>query len=339
MLGAAAATLMFFLEGSRYMLAAVLFIIGNVAYGASNVVYNSFLPEIAPPEERDALSSRGWAQGYIAGCFMLAAHLVLLSKAADWGISGTMAVRIALASTGVWWIAWTIPFLARVRDRGVAPPMPSIGSMASIAFGKLGHTIRHVRQFPQTLRFLIAYLFYNDAIQTVLVVSASFGGQELGLQRTELVITVLISQFVGIFGAVSFSKLANAITAKRAIAVALVIWTGLLLYAYFFVHTVTEFYIMGGIAGLVMGGSQALSRSTFARLVPKGEEAEYFSIYEVGDKGTSWLGPLAFGLALQMTGSYRIALVSLIIFFVAGLAVLTTAKVEQGEKDVLKAAA
>jgi UMF1 family MFS transporter len=122
------------------------------------------------------------------------------------------------------------------------------------------------------------------------------------------------------------------------VIVTLVIWIGILFYAYFFVHTATEFYIMGGFAGLVMGGSQALSRSIFAQLVPHGKEAEYFSLYEVGDKGTSWLGPPTFGLALQLTGSYRIAILSLLIFFVSGLGVLTRADVKQGEMDVLKSA-
>ncbi|MEP6963356.1 MAG: MFS transporter [Acidobacteriota bacterium] len=337
-IGALAASAMYFLQGSTYLLATALFIVANVAYGASNVVYNSFLPEVAPPETRDGLSSRGWALGYVAGCVMLAAHLALLTYAPPLGITGGMAVRIALGSTGLWWILWTIPFLQRVRDRGTPPPLPSLMSMAGIAFGKLKHTVLNMRSYPNTLKFLLAYLFYNDAVQTVLVVSAAFGGQELGLGRSELVITVLISQFVGIFGALAFNALAQKTSGKQAIGIALVIWTLLLLYAYFFVHTSAEFYIMGGFAGLVMGGTQALSRSTFARLVPKGEEAEYFSIYEIGDKGTSWMGPLVFGLALQFTRSYRIALVSLIIFFLAGLALLTRANVERGEQEVLQRA-
>jgi UMF1 family MFS transporter len=141
---------------------------------------------------------------------------------------------------------------------------------------------------------------------------------------------------VGIFGALAFNRLARRITAKHAVMVSLVIWIALLFYAYGFVHNATEFYVMGGFAGLVMGGSQALSRSIFAQLVPKGKEAEYFSLYEIGDKGTSWMGPPTFGLALQLTGSFRVAILSLLIFFVAGLGVLSLADVAQGEKDVLK---
>jgi UMF1 family MFS transporter len=335
-IGSCAAGAMFFLQGASYLLAAGLFIVANLSIGASIVIYNSFLPEVAPPEERDNLSSRGWSLGYVGGCAMLLAHLGLVSQAERLGISTSLAIRIALCSTGVWWILWTLPAVKRLKNRGVAKLLPPGKSTIGVAFGQLLHTVRDMRRYPNTLKFLIGFLLYNDAIQTVLVVSAQFGSQELGLAVTQLTTTILISQFVGVFGALAFNRLAHRISAKRAVMVSLVIWIGLLFYAYGFVHNATEFYIMGAFAGLVMGGSQALSRSIFAQLVPHGMEAEYFSIYEVGDKGTSWLGPPTFGIALQLTGSYRIAILSLLIFFLAGLAVLTQADVEQGGRDVLK---
>jgi MFS transporter, UMF1 family len=337
-IGSVAAAAMVTLEGAHYLRAAALFIVANLSIGASVVIYNSFLPEIAPPDERDRLSSRGWALGYVGGCVMLIVHLGLLNAAPQLGISTSIAVRIALCSTGVWWILWTIPAYRALRNRGEARSLPPGQSTLGVAFSQLWHTVRDMRRYPQTVRFLIAYLLYNDAIQTVLVVSAQFGSQEVGLAVTQLTITILISQFVGVCGAVFFQRLAERITAKTAVIVALVIWIALLLYAYRFVDTALEFYVMGGCAGLVMGGSQALSRSIFAQLVPEGKEAEYFSIYEVGDKGTSWLGPPTFGLALQWTGSYRIAILSLLVFFISGLAVLTRADVKQGEWDVLKGA-
>jgi UMF1 family MFS transporter len=228
--------------------------------------------------------------------------------------------------------------LTRLKNRGTPRKLGSGGSILGKAFGQLWHTVRDMRHYPNTMKFLIAYLLYNDAIQTVLVVAAQFGAEELHLAVTDLTITILISQLVGVGGALGFNKLAQRITAKKAVMVTLVIWIALLFYAYFFVHNATEFYIMGAFAGLVMGGSQALSRSIFAQLIPHGKEAEYFSIYEVGDKGTSWMGPPTFGIALQLTGSYRVAILSLLIFFIAGLGVLTTADVKQGEMDVLKSA-
>jgi UMF1 family MFS transporter len=334
--GAAASLALFFVQGSQYLWAGGLFLIGNVALGASVVVYNSFLPEIAPPEERDSISSRAWALGYAAGCLVLLLHLLLLSRAASLGISRTLALRIALSSTGLWWALFTIPVLLRLHNRGTPQALPPGRTLFGAAFGQFARTLRHMRAFPHTLTFLIAYLLYNDAIQTVLVVSAQFGAEELKIPDQQLTITILIAQFVGIFGAIGFNRLAKALSAKNAVAVALVIWTLVLLYAYGFVSSVAEFYVMGAAAGAVMGGSQALSRSIFAQLVPKGKEAEYFSLYEVGDKGTSWLGPPTFGLALQLTGSYRVAILSLIIFFVLGLGVLTRADVKQGALDVAR---
>lgn len=336
--GSLAAAAMFTLQGSMYLVAGGLFLVSNVMFGTSIVVYNSFLPEIAPPHERDGLSSKGWAVGYGAGCIMLLAHLLLLARAESWGLTTGMAVRIALLSTGVWWALLTIPVLQRLKNRGVPRKLEPGQSTIGVAFGQLWHTVKDMRHYPNTMKFLVAYLLYNDAIQTVFLVAAQFGAEELHLAATELTITILISQLVGIAGALSFNKLAQRITAKRAVVVSLVIWIALLFYAYFFVHNATEFYIMGAFAGLVMGGSQALSRSIFAQLVPHGKEAEYFSLYEIGEKGTSWLGPPTFGLALQLTGSYRIAILSLLIFFIAGLGVLTRADVKQGEMDVLKSA-
>ncbi len=312
-----------------------MFLFGNVFYGASIVIYNSFLPEIAAPRDRDRVSSRGWAIGYVAGCLMLVLHLGLVLRGEALGISQSMAIRISLCSTGVWWALFTIPTLRVLKNRGTPRPLPEGSTIWTVGFGQLIRTIGHMRHFPETGRFLIAYLLYNDAIQTVLVVSTQFGGEELGIPIAELTLTILIAQFVGVFGALGFQKLAARVGAKHAIIVALVVWTFLLIYAYGFVETVWQFYAMAAGAGAVMGGSQALSRSLFAQLVPRGKEAEYFSIYEIGDKGTSWMGPPVFGLALQFTGSYRIAILSLIIFFAAGLAVLWPLQVEKGRERVI----
>jgi Permeases of the major facilitator superfamily len=191
-----------------------------------------------------------------------------------------------------------------------------------------------VRRFPQTALFLIAYLLYNDAIQTVLTQATVFGNIELGITSSQLALAILMVQFVGFFGAIGFNWLAARTSAKSAVVVTLVVWTAVLIYIYLAVRTTAEFFIMVGIGGLIMGGSQALSRSLYAQLVPKGKEAEYFSIYEISDKGTSWLCPLLFGLAQQYTKSFRLAILSLIVFFIAGLVVLLKVDVERGQRDV-----
>ncbi len=330
--GAAAATAMFWLQGSSYLLGGALFIIANVSFGASVVVYNSFLPEIAPPEQRDAVSSKGWGIGYIGGGVLLALNLLLYLNAKRFGITDAMAVRISLGSAGVWWAVFTIPTLLTLRNRSISrAKYAALGAV----FGQLRHTLADIRRYPQTMLFLIAYLLYNDAIQAVLALASQFGSDELKIPVASLTLAILMVQFVGFFGAIAFQWLASATGAKRAIAVSLVLWTATLIYLFKWVYNTREFFMTAAMVAIVMGGSQALSRSLFAQLIPPGREAEYFSIYEVSDKGTSWVSPLVFGLALQITHSYRQAILSLIVFFIAGLLVLMKVDVERGEAEAL----
>jgi len=329
--GAAAATAMFWLQGSAYLWGGALFIIANVSFGASVVVYNSFLPEIAPPEQRDAVSSRGWGIGYIGGGVLLALNLLLYLNARRIGITDAMAVRISLGSAGVWWAVFTIPTLITLRNRAKPVGQRAVGAVLA----QLRHTIADIRRYPQTMLFLIAYLLYNDAIQAVLALASQFGNDELKIPVSSLTLAILMVQFVGFFGAIGFQWLAAVTGAKRAIAVSLVLWTATLIYLFKWVYNTRDFFIAAAIVAIVMGGSQALSRSLFAQLIPPGKEAEYFSIYEVSDKGTSWVSPLVFGLALQITHSYRQAILSLIVFFIAGLVVLTRVDVKRGEVDAL----
>jgi UMF1 family MFS transporter len=184
-------------------------------------------------------------------------------------------------------------------------------------------------------------LIYNDGIQTVISLASVFGQEELGLSMTTLTTVILMVQFVGFFGAILFNYIARVVSAKRAIIISLLIWIGTLVYAYAFLKTTRDFYMMAAAIAIVLGGSQALSRSVYSLMIPKGQESEYFGLYEISDKGTSWLGPLLFGLALQFTGSYRIAILSLIVFFVLGLLLLFKVSVRQGvlEADKVKSPA
>ncbi|HEY1755789.1 MAG TPA: MFS transporter [Bryobacteraceae bacterium] len=337
-LGAGVTAAMFFLQGHNYLAGGVLFIVANVSFGASEAIYNSFLPEIAPPEQRDAVSSKGWAIGYLGGGLLLALNVLLYMKAGALGITDAMAVRISLSSAGVWWALFTIPTLLALHDRGLnqkgpARVLPPGQSAVSVAARQLQHTLRDVRRYPQALTFLIAFLLYNDAIQTVLAVAAQFANDELKIPVSQLTLAILMAQFMGFFGAIGFQKLAAVIGAKRSVIVSLMIWAAALVYIYVAVDNTVQFFAVTAVVSLVMGGSQALSRSLFAQLTPKGREAEYFSIYEVSDKGTSWLCPILFGLALQFTGSYRSAILSLIVFLGAGLLLLLRVDMNRGERE------
>jgi UMF1 family MFS transporter len=330
--GAVATMCLFFVEGANYLLGAALFLIANLAFGASMVVYNAFLPEIAPPEDRDNVSSKGWGIGYLGGGLLLALNLGFLSYAGALGIGKGMAVRISMGSAGVWWALFTLIPMAGLKNHGAQRSLPPGASLLAVGFRQFLITVKGLRRYPRTLLFLVAFLTYNDAIQTVIAMAGQFGSDELHMPMEQLTLAILMVQFVAFAGAILFNWIAARITAKRAVLVSLVIWTGVLAYIYLAVSTPAEFFIMAALVGVVMGGSQALSRSLFSLMIPEGKEAEYFSLYEISDKGTSWLGPLVFGLALQTTGSYRFAALSLAIFFIIGFLLLIRV-------DVNKAAA
>ncbi len=329
-LGALATMALYFLQGERYLLGGGLFVVANLSFGASIVFYNAFLSDIAPIEDRDRVSSQGWALGYLGGGILLAINLVFVQFLAEpWGISTGDAVRISLASAGLWWALFTLIPLARIRQRASIKRLSSGTSYLAIGFTQLRHTLRQLPRYPQTLLFLVAYLLYNDGIQTVIALSSLFGSQELGLGTASLIQLILMVQFIAFFGALGFGYLARWIGSKRAILLSLVIWLGVIVYTYAFLQTEFQFFVLGGVIAVVLGGSQALSRSVFSRMIPKGQESEYFSLYELGERGTSWLGPLVFGLALQWTGSYRVAILSIAIFLAAGLLLLTRVNVQQ----------
>ncbi len=318
-LGSLCTMALFFVADQRYMLGAGLYVVANLCFGAATVVYYSWLPDLAGPDERDAVSSRGWAIGYLGGALLLAANLALFTLHASLGLTEAEAVRICLAPAGVWWAGFTVVSVSLLRNR---PPREVVGYSTGAlggGFRQLAATVRDMRRYQLTLWFLAAYLLFNDGVQTVIAVSAQFGAEELQLSQTTLVSTILLVQVVAFFGAVALGRLAARIGAKRTVLGALVVWTGVLVAAYFLqAGAAVQFYALAVVIGFVLGGTQALSRSLFSQLIPPGKEAEYFGFYEISDRGTSWLGPFLFALTYQLTGSYRSAIISLVLFFVAG---------------------
>ena len=326
--GALATAGLALVSGGRYLLGAGLFLVANVCFGASIVVYYSFLPEIAGPDERDAVSSRGWAFGYLGGGLLLALNLGLFLDAESLGLTEGEAVRICFLSVAIWWAGFTLIPLARLRDRPREPGAEAAPAAGS--FRQLAETLRSLRAYPQTLLFLAAYLLFNDGIQTIIGLSAQYGDRELELSQTVLISTILLVQFVAFGGALLLGRIAARAGAKRTILGSLVVWVVVLCLAFFLQRgSAVQFYVLGAAIGLVLGGTQALTRSLFAQMTPRGKEAEYFGLYEISDKGTSWLGTLTFGLAVQLTDSYRVAIISLVVFFVAGGLLLTRVDVRR----------
>ncbi|MBL1087045.1 MFS transporter [Streptomyces actinomycinicus] len=323
--GAAATTGMFFLDGDRYLLGGLLLVVANAAQSVGMMLYNSYLPQIAPPEQRDAVSSRGWAFGYAAGSLVLVVNLVLYSAHDSFGLSESAAVRVCLASAGLWWGAFTLVPLRTLRDRHAR-----VEGATAPGLRQLAATVRDMRRHPLTLAFLLAYLIYNDGIQTVISQASVYGSEELGLGQSTLIVAVLLVQVLAVAGALAMGRLARTYGAQRTILGSLVAWTVTLTAGYFLpARAPVWFFVLASGIGLVLGGSQALSRSLFSHLVPPGKEAEYFSAYEMSDRGMSWLGPLLFGMTYQLTGSYRSAIISLVAFFVLGFVLLARVPVRR----------
>ena len=309
------------------LMGSILLIVANFCFGAAIVFYNGFLPEITSPDQRDKVSSRGYAMGYLGGGLLLLINLAMLTLIED----TALAVRLSLASAGVWWLLFTFLFpQRRLKQRAAARDLPPGSNVLTHGIKQVVATVGELyRKYPLTLRYLIAYLIYNDGIQTVIIVSTAFAADELGVPADRLLLLVLMIQFVAFFGAIGFGRLAQYIGAKRAIIVSLVIWSVIVIFAYALLYEEWQLFIIGFFLALVLGGSQALSRSLFSQMIPADHEAEYFGFYEISERGTSWLGPLLFAAAVQLTGSQRLAIVSLILFFVLGLLLLTRVDVRQ----------
>jgi UMF1 family MFS transporter len=332
-LGAACAIGLYWVTGTDYLLGGLLYVIANVSFGASIVFYNAFLPEIAAPDERDSVSSRGWAFGYLGGGLLLALNLLLVARAGTLGLTTEHAVRLSLASAGAWWAIFTLAPLATLRVRQPAKTLPPGARYVTVGFRQVRTTLATVRRQLHTRRFLVAYLLYNDGIQTVITLSAQFGQEALGLPIAMLTAVILMVQFVAGIGALVFERIARAVGARRAILASLVVWMGALVYTWGFLRTGAGFVALAAVIAVVLGGSQALSRSVYSLMIPRDLEAEYFGLYEVSERGTSWLGPLLYGLALQFTGSYRLAVLSLLVFFVAGFWLLAGVDVRAAARE------
>jgi UMF1 family MFS transporter len=341
-----ATCLLFFVTNGLFLLGSLLFIIANVSFGGAIVMYNAYLPEITTEDLRDKVSSRGFALGYLGGGLLLAVNLALLTIK-PFGLSTEWAVRVSLLSAGLWWGGFAVITFLSLKVREAVRTLPPGQNLLTVGFGELRDAFQELRRLPQTLRFLVGYLFYNDGIQTVIGLASVFLTQELFLARATpetraqleddaqsfVILVFLMVQFVAFIGALGFGRVAQWIGTKRAIMISLVLWTGVIIYAYGFLQTTTQAWGMAAMIALVLGGSQALSRSLFSRMIPAGREAAFFGVYEITERGTSWIGPLIFGYVVSRTGSYRDAILSLIILFGVGLLILALTDTDRAVHD------
>ena len=340
-LGAGAVAGMFLIERGDLDLASVLFTVSLIGAAGSFVFYEALLPHIAKPSEIDQVSTAGYAMGYIGGGLLLALNLAWIQKPAWFGLPsgpdispslGTLPVRLAFLSVAVWWLLFSIPLFRRVPEPAarLEPDEFSEGGVVRVAFLRLMKTFRELRGYRQAFLMLLAFLIYNDGIQTIIKMATAYG-TEIGIGQSALITAILLVQFVGIPCSFLFGTVAARIGTKRAIFLGLLAYTGISILGYF-MTTATHFFVLAGLVGVVQGGTQALSRSLFASMIPPHKSGEFFGFFSVFEKFAGIFGPLIFAGTIAATGSSRNAILSVIGFFALGGALLLLVNVDQGQR-------
>ena len=330
-LGAVACSSMFFFrDAGDYWFGTVAFILATIGFGGGLVFYNSYLPEIATPDRYDNVSARGFSMGYIGSVILLLGCLLFIQKY-DWFWFGSSAeaVPFSFLLVGIWWLGFAqITFRRLPADKALG----SSHHLIAKGFRELGKTWRNVQNHPVILRYLTAFFFYSAGAQTVFFIASAFADQELKMGTSELILLILILQLVGIAGAFLFARISELYGNKTSLVSTLFVWVSVCISAYF-VYDKLSFYIIAGFFGMVMGGIQSMSRSTYSKLLPERTEdtTSFFSFYDVLEKMAIVLGTFSFGFLVHITGSMRSSLLVIIAFFLAGLALLLTVKVKAAD--------
>lgn len=320
-----------FINEGDYLLASLLVILGTIGFSGGNAFYDAFLPEIAPREELDRISSRGYALGYVGGGLLLVINLAMILKPHLFGLPNkTVATQLSLCSVGVWWFIFSIPLIKYLKERP-SHIKKQKGPIVLIGLKRVKHTFVEIKKFPELFKFLIAFWLYNDGISTIIKMATIYGSQ-IGIGTNDLIAALVITQFVGIPFSFLFGRLAKRFKAKNALYGALIIYTLIVLLGYF-MTTSLQFYILATMVGLVQGGAQALSRSLYGSMVPKNRHAEFFGFYGIFGKFSAILGPLVFALVGQITGSSRLGIFSLILFFLIGIILLYRVNIQKGLEE------
>jgi UMF1 family MFS transporter len=330
--GAAFGLLIAFVPDGQVPLFLIIVVVSQFGFVAANVFYDGFLPEIATDDTIDQVSSKGFALGYLGGgLYLLFALILILFSSDDPGatLSETFAARIAIFGSGIWWMGFSLVSLARLPADGTGGAKRGLREYASIGFSRTMETTKKLREFPQLLMFVVAFIIYNSGIGTVIAISGPYAEDTLGLELETIALAFLIVQFIAVGGAFMLGALANRIGPQRSVLITLVVWIGVAVMAYFLPEgSATGFLALAAVIGFVLGGVQALSRSLYGTMIPEEASAEFFGFYSVFSK-LSGIGPLVFGLVSATTGSGRAAILSIALFFIVGLILLARVDVEE----------
>jgi UMF1 family MFS transporter len=335
--GSISAMFLYFCGSGDVWMTVIFFLISRIGFVGANVFYDGFLPQIASEDKMDWVSGKGYSYGYVGGGLQFAIVLALVAGHEAIGISQSLAARIGIAMAGLWWAGFTLFTIAHLKEGGASESIreryqatPKLFAYISIGVTRTLGTLRKIRRFKHLLLFLIAFMIYNDGIQTVISMAAIYGTEELKFSTTVLMVTLLIIQIIASGGALLFGVLAGKIGTKPAVMLSLVLWSFVITYAYF-LQTATEFFILGAVVGIVLGGSQALSRSLYGSMIPEQASAEFYGFYSVFSKFSAIWGPLVFSAIRQITGTARLSIISLMIFFIVGLILLAFVDVEKAQ--------
>lgn len=302
--------------------------IANIGFAASNIFYNSLLDSVAEESEWDTLSLKAFAWGYIGGGLLLALNLIMIEKFAWFGLDSKAAgSRLSFFSVGIWWLIFSIPAFFSIHELQ-RPGRQSFYSGLTTYFRQLSQTVKDLPKIPGLLIFIFSFALFNDGIQTVISMSSIYGKEVLNLNESVLIGTLLMIQFLGWPFTLFMIGLTRFFGSKRLLSYSLMLWVGIVAYAYF-MKNATDFLLLGALVALVLGTSQALARSIYARLIPTGRQAEYFSLYALSGKMSSMLGPLVFGLIQDITNNARLSILSLGVFFILGLILLQWVSIDR----------
>ena len=335
-LGVLATAMMVQIGRGDWFFAAVLFVLANIGVSGSFVFYDSLLPHVARADEMDRVSSAGYAFGYLGGGILLATNLAWILQPGWFGLADAgVASRLSFLSVAVWWLVFAIPLFRHVPEPAVTNVrQPGVNPLVQ-SFRQLAETLRELRQYRQAFLMLVAFLIYNDGIGTIIRMAGPYGA-EIGLPQESLILAFVMVQFVGIPFAFAFGRLADRIGAKRSIFIALMVYVLISLVGYF-MTTVWQFFLLSFMVATVQGGSQALSRSLFATMIPKRKSSEFFGFFGVFEKFAGIIGPAIFAATVRATGTSRNAILSVIAFFVVGAVLLWMVDVPAGQKAARQA--
>lgn len=316
-LGMISTSLLFFFTSQNYLIGIVFFILSNIGFSGANVFYNSLLPPLSGYDEKkmNSLSSYGFAYGYIGGGLLLGLQLIFFLLAPKLGINISFATRICFLTVGLWWLVFSIPLFTNHKQyKLIQQKNFQQAQKKNIKTPKL----EIIKKHKNLILFLVSFLLYNDGVETVIVISAIFGQEELGLGRSTLIGVILMIQFLGSIGTMIWNKISQKIGGKSSILLSLIIWIGIVSYASWGINSEIEFWLLAVCVSFVLGGTQALSRSLFGDIIPKSHEALFYSFFNASGKVSAAMGPFIYGLVRMLGGSIKIAIFSLVIFFILG---------------------